>query len=100
MFAKSTSASPEANGLVAWSYHVAPIVRLNDDKLYVLDPSLSADAVTKEEWYALMSGHEQANISGFVTCDTKTYVPSDSCFSPAKEAEEETNCAIQGFLTR
>ena len=87
------------NGTVPWWFHVAPIVRLDDGKLYVLDPTLGADAVEKEEWYALMTRTKEANISGFVTCDTNTYHYYDECFDPSKNNDENTQCELQGFLT-
>ena len=70
-----------------------------DIKLYVLDPALNADAIEKEEWYSLMTVTKEANISGFVTCDTDTYHYYDSCFNPSKNSDEEIQCELQGFLT-
>ena len=71
---KSINAAPENNGLVSWGWHVAPIIRLNDGNLYVLDPALGANALTKEEWYAKMTQTDNAHISGFVTCNANTYI--------------------------
>ena len=97
--ARSNSTDPRMNGIVYWWFHVALIVRLDDGKLYVLDPALNADAVEKEKWYSLMTVTKEASISGFVTCDTDTYHYFDSCFNPSKNSDEETQCELQGFLT-
>ena len=97
--ANSTSADPRMNGFVFWWFHVAPIVRLNDGKLYVLDPILDANPVEKKEWYSLMTQTDEANISGFVTCDSNTYHYYDSCFNPSKNSDQDTQCELQGFLS-
>ena len=97
--ANSNSTDPRMNGIVYWWFHVALIIRLDDGKLYVLDPALNADAVEKEKWYSLMTVTTEANISGFVTCNTDTYHYFDSCFNPSKNSDEETQCELQGFLS-
>ena len=98
--AKSINTAPEDNGLVQWDWHVAPIIRLNDGNLYVLDPALGANALTKEEWYDKMTQTDNAYISGFVTCNANTYNLHNSCFDPVKNAEEETNCENESFLSQ
>ena len=96
--ANSTSYYP--GNTVPWVWHVAPIVRLNDSKLYVLDPALSSDAVEKEEWYKLMMATPESEISGFVTCEPYTYLTTSSCFKPKQLPDENAHCDIQGYLDR
>ena len=86
-------------GAVVWSYHVAPIVRLNDGKLYILDPALSGDAIEKEKWYGLMSENPESKITGYVTCEHGTYFQHSLCFEPASVSLEYLEGQIQGFLT-
>ena len=97
---KSINTAPEDKGLVSWVYHVAPIIRLNDGSLYVLDPALSANALAKEEWYAKMTQTDKAYISGFVTCKANTYMHYNSCFDPVKNTEEETKCENEHYLSQ
>ena len=86
------------NGIVRWRYHVAPIVRLNDGKLYVLDPALSADPIEKEKWYDLMRANPTAKITGYVTCESATYHSGYSCFQPMQNNSAYLEADIQGFL--
>ena len=95
---KSNNARPGKDGVVGWGYHVAPIVRLNDEKLYVFDPALSDDAIPKEEWYALMTQKPSSFVSGFVTCDANTYREFNSCFKPKKNTDEETKCENENYM--
>ena len=74
-------------GWVRWSYHVAPIVKLNDHKLYVLDPALSPHPIEKEMWHQLCTngrypGDLQSRLTGYVTCEHDTYAPHQDCFNP------------------
>ena len=95
---KSINAPPLADGWVDWRFHVAPIVRLNDGNLYVLDPALGGNAIPKEEWYALMTQKPSNFISGFVTCDTNTYREFNSCFKPKKNTDEATKCENEEYM--
>ena len=97
---KSINTAIEQNGLVSWGYHVAPMIKLNDGNLYVLDPALDANALAKEEWYAKMTQTDDAYISGFVTCNANTYGLFSSCFDPVKKSEEEVKCQNEGYLAR
>lgn len=85
-------------GTVSWGYHVAPMIRLNDDKLYILDPALSPDAIEKEGWYKLMMTKPEARITGFVTCEPNAYDAFSRCFNPVKYPNVNVLCEIQGFL--
>ena len=87
-------------GTLSWKYHVAPIVRLYNKKLYILDPALSADAIEKEKWYGLMEAAPEANITGYVTCASASYWPFDYCLpDPATHFDQnELESQIQGFL--
>jgi len=85
-------------GIVRWGWHVAPLIRLNDGKLYVMDPALNGDAVHKEGWYKLMMSEPDAKITGFVTCDTETYKTENSCFNAKQVDPQSLGCEIQGFL--
>ena len=86
------------DGIVEWRYHVAPIVRLNDGKLYILDPALSADPIEKETWYGLMIAHPESDITGYVTCEHATYHIGKSCCHPAQVDPDYLENHIQGFL--
>ena len=78
---------------------MAPIVRLNDGKLYILDPALSGDAIEKEKWHNLMSENPEAKITGYVTCEHGTYFQHSRCFEPAPVSFDYLEGQIQGFLT-
>ena len=85
-------------GIVYWNFHVAPMVRLNDNRLYILDPALCANPIEKEEWYKLMMLTHEASITGFVTCEPNTYDEESSCFNPLKQTDESVHCEIQEYL--
>ena len=93
--AKSSS---KPGGIVRWIWHVAPMVRLNNGKLYIMDPALNGDAVEKDVWYKLMLSEPDANITGFVTCDSETYKEFSSCFNAKKEDPALVQCEIEGYL--
>ena len=86
------------NGIVRWRYHVAPIVRLKDGKLYILDPALSADPIEKEKWYGLMLAQPESDITGYVTCEHATYHIWKSCFHPMQVDPDYLEGDVQGFL--
>jgi len=98
LWTKSKNAAPGAEEWIGWNYHVAPIVRLNDGKLYVFDPALGGNALPKEEWYTVMTQKPSSNISGFVSCEANTYSPSSSCFHPMKHTDEEIKCDNEYYL--
>ena len=89
LWTKSINAAPGKDEWIYWNYHVAPIVRLNDGKLYVFDPALGGNAIPKEEWYSDMTLKQSSSISGFVTCEANTYSPLNSCFHPTKHTDDE-----------
>ena len=75
--------SNSVDGKVEWWYHAALIVRLNDGKLYILDPALDSNPIEKVTWYKLSTnGVKDAGLYGFVTCEHNTYAPSYDCFNP------------------
>ena len=86
------------NGIASWRYHVAPIIRLRDGKLYVLDPALSANPIEKESWYKMMTELPGSTITGYVTCKSHTYYPSNICLSPKRVNGEILNGDTQGYL--
>ena len=86
--------------MVSWIYHVAPIIRLGDGKLYILDPSLSADPIPKEVWYEKMTAYPGARITGYVTCDANTYHPGRRCFNPNRVNDETLQMELQEFLEK
>jgi hypothetical protein len=65
-------------GFVEWWYHVAPLVRLADGGLWVLDPAIDPAApMAFKDWLsrqAADAGKVQAAI-----CDAATYTPDDHC---------------------
>ena len=87
------------DGVVTWTYHVAPMVRLNDGKLYILDPALSANPIEKEKWYRLMRATPDSTITGYVTCESGTYFQHSRCFEPTPVSSDYLEGQIQGFLT-
>ena len=89
-FGELIAQTPNArkNGQVRWRYHVAPIVKLNDDQFYILDPALSADPIAKDEWYGMIvttpnQYKVKSATTGLVTCWPNTYTPIDECFDPS-----------------
>ena len=67
--------------VVSWGFHVVPILKLSaNENLYILDPSISPDPLTKSEYHYIFRGR----ISGYVTCDSNTYNIGDDCFAPGK----------------
>jgi len=87
------------NGYVEWVWHVAPIVRLRDGKLYVLDPSLSANPIEKESWHELMTEYP-GKVTGYVTCESNTYLAWDECFNPAQIDRDLLESDVQGYLRK
>ena len=87
---------------LTWWYHVALTIKIkvNDEsKIYILDPSVSRAPLEKEAWYDKISwpwGDEA--ITGYITCDSDTYTPSDDCFSPAQKSNSFVNKELEYFL--
>jgi hypothetical protein len=75
--AVNTSNSP--TGYVSWWYHVVPIIRTEDSKLWVLDPSIQPDApILVDDWISAMS--KDKNSIEVSACSSFTYAPYNSCF--------------------
>ena len=88
----------EQNGferdVLRWGFHVAPIIRLADLSLYILDPLLSEGPMTKEDAHLEIGnpnnngyhpdyGHFLSSyLTGYVTCKPETYDHDDDCFEP------------------
>ena len=71
-----------------WTYHVAPIIKIKDQH-YILDPGVSPSPMKRHDWYDLLSKHtdtaknnEKGEITGHVTCETKTFDPQHDCLHP------------------
>ena len=99
----SAESNSTLDGIVRWRYHVAPMVRLNDGKLYILDPALSADPIEKEKWYGLMKANTsipglKAKITGYITCESATYHAGSSCFQPMQVDSNYLEAHTQGYL--
>ena len=101
---KSPNAAPRNQGYVTWSWHVAPQVRLNDGKIYILDPILHADPVPRNTWYKTTTsqpGVPATGITGVASCNSATWWPSDHCFNASnKSAEKWLDSEVQNFLNR
>lgn len=80
-----TPYSPD--GAVNWWYHVAPVVGYMG-AYYVLDPAIdSKQPLPVNEWYQRMSEID-ADLEG-VVCHPMTYFPSDHCFKPQQDSEQQ-----------
>ena len=66
---------------VQWKFHVAPIVKLRDNELYVLDPLMYPEPVKKDEYHSKLIG-TKGDMSGYVTCQPDTYDNAADCFNP------------------
>ena len=72
--------------VVTWGYHVVPILKLlGNENLYILDPSIRPNPLTKSEYHNIFGGR----ISGYVTCDSNTYNIGDDCLAPGEVNEIE-----------
>ena len=78
---------------ITWAYHVAPIIKLNDGELYILDPVLSDKPMKKDAYHSEMAGGS-SKLNGYVTCQPDTYDEKDDCFdsqnNPPRNIEELT----------
>ena len=107
--------NPVEGPLIKWWYHVVPIIKLNDDQLYVFDPSLSTRPMTTNSFYETISVNEDGsrpptknyrdNVRGKVTCLPNTYNTAFKCFDPKYinlykvRAIKQMQEKIQLFLT-
>ena len=88
-----------------WNHHVAPIIRINDMILYVLDPGISAVPLLKNQWHDIMtrSMDKQSGIhpyiTGYVTCRTDAYYLAHSdCINPSFDFLDDFEHDIQENL--
>ena len=70
---------------ITWGQHVAPIVKLKDNELYILDPLISNTPMKLDDYHLALES-TGSKISGYVTCQPDTYVQFDDCFNPDKES--------------
>ena len=89
-----------AEEFVRWKMHVAPIIRLKDSELYILDPLLSEGPMKKNEYHAEIGNPEnemenpinhviiKSHLDGYVTCTPETYDIEHDCFEPANNADD------------
>ena len=85
---------------VRWKMHVAPIIRLKDSELYILDPLVSEGPMKKNEFHAEIGNPEneqenpinhdiiKSHLDGYVTCTPETYDIDHDCFEPANNADD------------
>ena len=89
------------NGVVEvnWNWHVAPIVKLRDNELYILDPLMGSKPLKKDDYHLMLSvgiinaqgtGGTQGTITGYVTCRPDTYDNNDDCFNPHRATSLQT----------
>ena len=78
---------------ITWNYHVAPIIKLNDGELYILDPVVSDKPMKKDAYHSEIGG-ESSKLNGYVTCQPDTYDEKDDCFdsknNPPRNIEQLT----------
>ena len=77
-----------------WDMHVAPIIRLEDSELYILDPLLSHEPMKMDAVHADLGNPNNrkqhptdgriiaSELTGFVTCEPETYDLLHDCFEP------------------
>ena len=68
---------------VNWDNHIAPIVKLKDNALYILDPLVSNRPMKRDEYHSALES-TGSKITGYVTCQPDTYGHEDDCFNPDK----------------
>ena len=73
---------------VTWDNHVAPIVKLRDNALYILDPLVSNRPMKRDEYHSALES-TGSKIKGYVTCQPDTYGHEDDCFNPDKMEGEK-----------
>ena len=84
---------------VRWKFHVAPIIKLKDSELYLLDPLISEGPMKKNEYHAKIGNPEnqqqhpihntliRSELTGYVTCKPETYDFEHDCFEPANNVD-------------
>ena len=81
-----------AEDFVRWKMHVAPIIRLKDSELYILDPLLSDGPMKKDEYHAEIGNANHMSIrsrlTGYVSCVPETYANNYDCFEPKNNAND------------
>ena len=70
---------------ITWAQHVVPIVKLNDNQLYILDPLISNTPMKRDDYHLALKS-TGSEITGYVTCQPDTYDQFDDCFNPEKES--------------
>lgn len=80
-------------GTTIWRYHVAPIIKLGDGELYILDPVVHDEPMKKDVYHSELENDanngvnpetgEQitSKLTGYVTCKPHTYEETDDCFN-------------------
>ena len=80
---------------VRWDMHVAPIIKLQDSELYILDPMIRNVPMKKADFHAEIGNPENkkphptdgtviaSELTGYVTCKPETYDVLHDCFEPA-----------------
>ena len=94
VFGKLIAKTPNAykiRGEIIWDYHVAPIIRLKDDRLYILDPALSANPIMQDDWYKMLVTNPNlhnlnrhntgSGITGSVSCVETAISYYSNCFN-------------------
>lgn len=79
MFGNLEAKTPNSStGKVTWWYHVAPIVRDGEGKLWVIDPAVNpAKPLSVEEELSAIS--YSAKVVKVAICSSSTYEPFDDC---------------------
>lgn len=84
------STSNHPNGIVTWSYHVAPVVSVNG-ATYVLDPALEPKKpLTLAQWIAVQGDPQVIDVA---FCDRGAMDPNMPCFGGG-----DTTAAAMSFL--
>ena len=81
------------SGSVSWWYHVAPIVKVND-QIYVLDPSIEPSAaITLSDWVSRQASLTDATVS---VCNEYAYTPDSDCTAAKPVDAQAAAMAGQG----
>ena len=80
---------------VRWNMHVAPIIKLQDSELYILDPMMKEVPMKKVAYHAEIGNPENkktdptdgkvyvSKLTGYITCKPETFDILHDCFEPA-----------------
>ena len=85
---RTPNAGPGRCGEALWNYHVAPIIRLNDEHLYVFDPIVQPTPIRKESYHERLTATDDTSVEGSVTCLPITYDTHHKCFKSDQQALE------------